>query len=390
MIELTKAANRLEGQPMFRLLEKVNERIANGEDIIHFEIGDPDFKTPSSVINACHESLLKGYTHYTNSSGDSEFKEAIADYTYRDLGFKPDMDQIVVSPGSNCLIYSVIRCLVKQGQEVLVPDPSFPTYYSVLKFLGIPAVAIPVREINDFRMNPKDIEKRITKKTKLLIINSPQNPTGSVITPEEIKEIYDIAVKKDIYILSDEIYRHMSYDDCVSSPSKYDYCKERTIMMTGFSKVYAMTGWRLGYMIGPTELCEKIGLLLQTTISCTNTFIQKTGAMLLNTGCEEVRAMIEVLRKRRKIIVDGLNDIPGISCVIPKGAFYVFPNITKTGMDSQEFADFMLKNGVALLPGPNFGKYCEGYVRMCYCTSTENIKKGLERIKNALRAKMAM
>jgi aspartate/methionine/tyrosine aminotransferase len=386
---LTLSSQRLEGQPMFRLLEKVNERIARGEDIIHFEIGDPDFETPQYIVKACLSSMLKGDTHYTNSSGDPAFKQAIVDYTEKDLGFTPDLNQIVVSPGSNCLIYCVIKCLVESDEEVIIPDPSFPSYYSVLNFLGITAVPVPLREINEFRMNPKDIRDRITKRTKLIILNSPQNPTGSVINKEEIQEIYDIAAANDIFILSDEIYRRMSYGEPVYSPCVYDHCKETTIMMTGFSKAFAMSGWRLGYMIGPEALCEKVSLLLQTTVSCTNSFIQKAGiAVLENHKHPDMDVIMTELWERKRIIVEGLNAIEGISCVDPKGAFYVFPNITGTGMDSQQFADFMLENGVALLPGTNFGKYCEGYVRLCYCTSIDNIREGLRRIKNALGTKM--
>ncbi|HUS88923.1 MAG TPA: pyridoxal phosphate-dependent aminotransferase [Desulfosporosinus sp.] len=388
MIQLSQSANRLEGQPMFRLLEKVNKRIADGEDIIHFEIGDPDFDTPQNILKASISSMMKGDTHYTASSGDIKLKQAIIDYTNTDLGFSPSVDQIVISPGSNCLIHAIIKCLVDEDEEVILPDPSFPTYYSVLKLLNIIGVPVPLREINEFRMNPRDIQDRITTKTKLIILNSPQNPTGSVIKHSEIQEIYDIAAKHHIFILSDEIYRLMSYDDAVSSPCVYDHCKDTTIMMTGFSKAFAMSGWRLGYMVGPVEIAEKVSLLLQTTVSCTNSFVQKAGieALTLNDARREhLEKMMAELRQRRFLMVEGLNAIDGISCVTPKGAFYVFANITKTKLDSQQFADLMLENGVALLPGPNFGKYCEGYVRLCYCTSTDNITEGLKRIGNALR-----
>ena len=386
MIELTKASKRLAGQPMFRLLEEVNERIANGQDIIHFEIGDPDFDTPQSIVKACLASMLKGDTHYTNSSGDPEFKKSIVAYTKRDSGFSPDLKQVVVAPGSNSLIYCIIKCLVEQDEEVIVPDPSFPSYYSVLKFLGTRATPVPLRETNEFRMNPRDIRERIVAKTKLIILNSPQNPTGSVINEKEIKEIYEIAKENNIFILSDEIYKMMSYGEPVPSPCIYDHCKTNTIMMTGFSKAYAMSGWRLGYMVGPEELCEKVSLLLQTIVSCTNSFVQKAGIAALAQEPEELKKMMGELEERRKAIVDGLNSIPGISCVTPKGAFYVFPNITKTKMDSQQFADLMLKHGVALLPGTNFGNYGEGFVRMCYCTSIANIKEGIKRIKHALKS----
>jgi aspartate aminotransferase len=384
--KLTDAAHRLEGQPMFRLLDRVKALEMHGKSIVHFEIGDSDFNTPPKIVETCMDSLKQGETHYSSSFGLLDLRTAIAEHTKRDMGFKPSINQILVSPGANALIYFVIQCLVKPGEEVILPDPAFSTYYSVLKFLNIKAVRVPLKEKNGFRMDPEDLRRAITPATKLIIINSPHNPTGSVMTRSEIDAVFAIAKQHDLFILSDEIYRLMSYSTQVSSPSSKDFCRERTIVITGFSKSFAMTGWRLGYMIGPEELVEKISLLLQTIISCVPTFVQRAGIAALKESHTEISSMMAELKARRDIIVAGLNQLPGVSCAKPDGAFYVFPNITNTGMTSDEFAETMLEEaGVALLPGPNFGEHAEGYVRLCYATSIDQINEGLARIRGVLK-----
>ncbi len=388
--KLTGYAHRLEGQPMFRLLDKVKQLENQGKSIIHFEIGDPDFHTPAIAVEACIKALNDGQTHYVSSSGLQELKAAIANHALRDLKFKPDVNQIVISPGANALIYFIIQCLVKPDEEVIVPTPAFSTYYSVLKLLNLKAACVPLKEENNFRMDPDDIASRVTPKTKLIIINSPQNPTGSVMTEKEISAVYSIAREHNLFILSDEIYRLMSYDCIPASPSMFDHCRERTIIMTGFSKSFAMTGWRLGYMIGPNELAEKIALLIQTIVSCVPPFIQKAGIPLLQEDPKEARQMMKELKSRRDTIVEGLNRLPGVSCVKPEGAFYVFPNIQATGMTGEEFANVMLEEaGVALLPGTSFGDNCDGYVRLCYATSIENIRLGLDRMRAVLEKRIA-
>ena len=277
--KLSDAALNLEGQPMFKVLAKVQEMESRGESIIHFEIGDPDFSTPSNVINIACESLKNGETHYTNSMGLYDFREAICDVTEKSRGFRPDINQVLVTPGANIIIYYAIRCLVNPGDEVIVPDPGFPSYYSVLKFCNVTPVRVPLREANDFRMSPIDVKKRITSKTRLIIINSPQNPTGSLMKLEEINEIAQIAEENNLYLYSDEIYSRMIFDDSVSfaTPSSLDSCKKRTIVANGFSKAFAMTGWRLGVAIGPEEVIQKMSILLQTTSSCVSSFIQRAG-----------------------------------------------------------------------------------------------------------------
>lgn len=372
---------------MFKVLEKVQEMQRQGKDVIHFEIGDPDFSTPKNIAEAAIKAIREGKTHYAPSIGIKELREAACQTTLKSRGFLPSLEQVLVAPGANILIYYAVRCLVNPGDEVIVPDPGFPTYYSVIKSCGAVAVHVPLKEENGFRMSPADVRKSITDKTRLIILNSPQNPTGSVMTPEEIAEIAEIAEEFDIFLFSDEIYSRMIFDEHVkfSSPGSRDKCKNRTIIANGFSKAFAMTGWRIGVAIGPEDVIAKMSLLLQTTSSCVPPFIQYAALEAIHGDQTEVREMANEYKERRDLLVNGLNSIDGISCVMPGGAIYAFPNITKTGMTSEEFSDFILKEAnVALLPGTNFGNNGEGYVRMCYVNSKENIKEGLKRIKTAL------
>jgi aspartate aminotransferase len=389
MMRLSESAKRLEGQKMFQILAKAQELERHGKNILHFEIGDPDFDTPKNIVEEACYSLKKGYTHYASSSGMLELKVAAADVTEKSRGFRPDLNQILVTPGANVQIYYALACAVNPGEEVRIPNPGFVSYRSIINFIGAKAISIPLYEKNEFRLNPGEVEKAVTNKTKMIIINSPNNPTGAVMKREEIEEVYEISKKHNIYLLSDEIYARMIYSDSetkFNSPSKYDSCKERTIVVNGFSKSYAMTGWRLGVVTGPAELIEKMGLLLEITSSCVSPFIQKSGIEALKGSQEPIKLMVEEFRKRRDLTLEGLNSIPNISCSKPKGAFYAFPNISKTKMKSEEFCDYVLKEaGVALCPGSFFGSYGEGYVRFCYANSLDNIEKGIERIRNVLK-----
>ena len=391
MKRLSNAAGKLKGQEMFQILSKAKELERQGREIIHFELGDPDFDTPENIVEAACASLKNKDTHYTSSGGLHELKVAAADVTEKSRGFRPDLTQILITPGANVQIYYAIACTVEPGEEVIVPDPGFVSYFSIIDFLGAKAVRIPLHENNEFRLNPDDVEKAITEKTRMIIINSPSNPTGAVMTEQEIKKVYDIAEKHDLYLLSDEIYARMLYtgnENKFSSPSKYDPCKERVIIINGFSKSYAMTGWRLGVVTAPADLIEKMTLLLETTTSCVSPFVQKAGLAALKGDQDLTFKMIEEYRKRRDIIVEGLNTLPGVRCLKPKGAFYVFPNIEKTGMTSREFTDFILdKAGIALAPGTIFGNYGEGYVRLAYANSIDNINKAIEKMKYALENK---
>lgn len=382
MREISINAQHIEGQPMFRLIDKVKRLEAQGHKIIHLEIGDPDFGTPRTIIEAAKNSLDSGETHYESSWGLPEFVDAIKQTTQRSRGFTPDTHQVLVTPGANIAIFYAVFCLSNPGQEVLVPDPGFPTYLSAIRMCGAVPVPYPLRDKNAFRMRAEDIEPLITERTRLLIINSPQNPTGAITEPAALKEIYELAVKHDLYIYSDEIYARMIYgEEDFFSIAGLDQCKDRVILSNGFSKAFAMTGWRLGAVVAPHDVAERMMLLLQTTSSCVPTFVQRAGIEAITGDQKPVREMMEEYKYRRDLLVNGLNKIPGITCHLPGGAFYAFPDISSFGMTSENFADVMLeKAGVALLPGDNFGKQGNGFVRICYASSRENITAALERI----------
>ena len=376
---------------MFQILARAQELEREGKEIIHLEIGDPDFDTPSNIVDACSDALKNGKTHYTASSGMREFKEIAAEVTEKSRKFKPDLNQILVTPGANVQIFYAIACVANPGEEIIIPDPSFVSYNSIIRFLGCKPVKVPLKEENEFRMSPKDVEKAITDKTRMIIINSPHNPSGAVMSEEELAEIYEIAKKHDVYLLSDEIYARMIYEDSETkffSPSIFDKCKERVLVVNGFSKSYAMTGWRIGTVMGPENLIEKMGLLLETTTSCVSPFLQLACIEALRGSQEPIAEMMKEFRRRRDFIVEKLNSLPKVHCVEPKGAFYVLLNIKNLGLSSEEFTDLMLeKAGVATCPGVYFGESGEGYVRFCYANSMENIEKGIERIRRIMDQK---
>jgi len=385
--KLSKISSQIDGQPMFKLLDKIKKLESDGKDIIHFEIGDPDFDTPKNISDATIDALKNGNTHYVSSFGLVEFRQKIREYIEKSRGFKPTLEQVLVTPGANIVIFYAINCLVDPGEEIIFPDPGFPTYSAAVKMCNASPVRIPLLESNEFRMNPDDIEKSITKKTKMIIINSPQNPTGSVMTKDEIKATYEIAEKHDLFLYSDEIYSKLIYDNNkYSSPSIFDKCKDRTILADGFSKAYAMTGWRLGSVVGPSDIIEKMQLLLETTSSCVPPFIQKAGIEAIDGDQTFHEYMHNEYRKRRDLIVRELNSIESINCVMPGGAFYVFINIKKTNMTSEQFCDYILEDAnVAILPGTSFGRFGEGYVRMCYAVKQELIVDAVERIRNSVK-----
>lgn len=388
MKHLSIAAISVEGQPMFKMLDKVQKLERTGNGILHFELGEPNFDTPPNIVEAACHALKNGETHYTSSMGLYAFREVVQQTTQISRGFMPDIEQILVTPGANAIIYLAVSCLVNPGEEVIVPDPGFPTYYSAIRYCGAIPVTVPLHESNQFRLNPDDLRKRITSKTRLIIINSPSNPTGAVMTPDEIDEVARIAEEHDIYLLSDEIYARMVFDgeNRFHTPAILDQCKERTIIINGFSKAFAMTGWRLGVAIGPKDVIEKMGLVVQTIVSCVPPFIQLAGIEAIKGNQSVLTDMLTAYQQRRDVLVEGLNNIPGIKCVKPEGALYAFPNISGTGMTSDEFADFALeKAGVALLPGNNFGEHGEGYVRLCYVNTLKNIELAINKLKQAIK-----
>ena len=388
MKSLSDVAYQIDGQPMFKILDLAQKLEREGKKILHFELGEPDFDTPSNIVSAACDALKSGDTHYTSSMGLYDFREVAQKATLHSRGFLPTIELVLVAPGANSIIYLAIKCLVNPDEEVIVPDPGFPTYYSAIKACGAKAVTVKLKEENQFRLDPNDLENAITSKTRLIILNTPSNPTGSVMLPDEIRQVAEIARKHDIYLLSDEIYGRLIFNNEKSflSPSYIDHCKERTIILNGFSKAFAMTGWRLGVAIGPEEVIEKMGLLVSTIVSCVPPFIQRAGIEAISGDQSALVKMKNEYDNRRKILVDGLNTIDGISCIEPDGAIYAFPNISGTGMTSDEFANFALeKAGVALLPGNNFGEAGEGFVRICYVNTSDNIKKAIENIKKALK-----
>jgi aspartate/methionine/tyrosine aminotransferase len=371
----------------FEVLAKARALEKQGKEVVHLEIGEPDFDTPKNIKEAAVKALNSGYTHYTPSAGMPELRQAVAEYISktRKLDVKPE--EVVVTPGAKPIMFFSILALVNPGDEVLYPNPGFPIYESLINFVGAKPVPIPLKEENDFSLDPEYVKKMITKKTKMIILNSPENPTGGVVTREQLKVIADsIANRNDVFVLSDEIYSRIVYEGKHESITQFSGMKDKTILLDGFSKTYAMTGWRLGYGVMRKDLAEKVAQLMTNSNSCTCAFTQLAGVEALTGPQKEPERMDEEFKKRREVIVPGLNNIEGITCKKPHGAFYVFPNITGTGMDCRKLGDHLLYNaGVAVLPGTSFGKYGEGYLRLSFANSVENIKKALDRIAKAVK-----
>ena len=384
MAELSKGANKIYGEAAFEVLAKAQELERQRKHILHFEIGEPDMETPENISKAGIQAIKEKKTHYVPSIGVLELRKAVQDEVEKTRGYRPDLEQIVITPGLKPGIFFSMLSIVNPGDEVIFQDPGYPTYGSVSSFIGAKSVRVPLLEENEFRMNPDDIKERITKKTKLIIVNSPQNPTGSVMTKSELEELAELAEEHDIFVVSDEIYSKMTYETDHYTPTARDQAKERTVLLDGFSKYYAMTGWRLGYMIAPTKMVERLQDFLVSAISCTASPIQWAGIEALTGNQDFISKMMARFKEKRDKIVKGLNSIKNFTCLSPKGAFYAFPNITKTGMNSQECADHLLYNaGVAVLPGTAFGPYGEGYLRFSYATTLENIDAAIERIKES-------
>ncbi|MHA1911647.1 MAG: pyridoxal phosphate-dependent aminotransferase [Candidatus Kariarchaeaceae archaeon] len=382
MKKLAQGMYRILGEGAFEYLAKAQALERQGREILHFEIGQPDFPTPQHIKEAAFEAINNNFTGYVAPTGILELKEAIQEEIEQSRGFRPDIDQILVLPGAKPGIFFPMMAVTDPGDEIIYPDPGFPTYGSVAKYLNAGEVPVALKEENEFRLNPDDIAAKITPKTKLLILNSPQNPTGSVMTKSELEEIAELAEENDFFVLADEIYSKMLYDAKFHSVTARDETKERTILLDGFSKSYSMTGWRLGYIVGPKELIEKMGLVAINSFSCSTSFVQKAGIAALEGSQEGLYEMMNAFRERRDAIVKGLNDIPNFSCLTPEGAFYAFPNIKATGKTSKEMADFILNEaGVCCLPGSAFGPNGEGYLRLSYATSVEKIKQAIEKIK---------
>jgi len=377
----------LETETAFEALAKAKALEKQGKDIVHLEIGEPDFDTPKNIKDAVTKALDAGYTHYTPSAGMPEVRQVIAEYISktRKLDVKPE--EVVITPGGKPIMFFSMLALVSSGDEVMYPNPGFPVYESLIKFVDAKPVPIPLKEENEFSFDPEYVKKKITNKTKMIILNSPENPTGGVIPREQLKVIADcMEDRDDVFVLSDEIYSRIIYEGKPESISQFPGMKEKTIILDGFSKTYAMTGWRLGYGVMRKDLAGKMAQLMTNSNSCTNVFVQLAGVEALKGPQTEPERMVAEFKKRREVIVDGLNEIKGITCTKPHGAFYAFPNITGTGMNSRKLGDHLLQNaGVAVLPGISFGQYGEGYLRLSFANSIENIKKALGRIEKSLK-----
>ena len=384
-MQLAARMGQLGTESAFEVLAKAKRLEAQGRDIVHLEIGQPDFTTPAHICEAAYRAMQDGYTGYSPSAGIMEFREAAAEYVGESRGVSVSPEQIAVTPGAKPIIFFSVLACVNEGDEVIYPDPGFPTYESVVRFVGAKPVPIPLVESSQFRFRMEDLHRVVSDRTKLLIINSPQNPTGGVLTQEDLAEIARLAIKHDFLVLSDEVYSRILYDGEHTSVLSIPGMAERTILIEGHSKTYAMTGWRLGYGVMPTTLAEAVTLLMINSNSCTCTFTQVAGVAALKGTQEPVNEMVREFQGRRDAIVAELNTIPGVTCAKPSGAFYVFPNITAFGKPAQQIADYLLDEAnVALLPGTSFGQYGEGYLRISYATSMANLMEAASRLREAL------
>ncbi len=373
--------SRLGTETAFEVLQRARALEATGRSIVHLEIGEPDFDTPPFIRRAAAEALEEGWTHYGPSAGLPEFRKIIADQWRAERGIPCDAENVVVTPGAKPIMFFVMLALLEEGDEVLYPNPGFPIYESVANFVNARPVPLALREANDFDLDLKELERKITSRTRLLVLNSPHNPTGAVLKPETVEGIAALARKHGFHVLSDEIYARTQYEGRHLSIASLPGMAERTIVLDGFSKTYAMTGWRLGFGIMDQALAVHVARLMTNSNSCTATFVQRAGMTALTGPQAEVKAMVEEFRVRRDTILKGLNALPGVRCFRPRGAFYAFPNITGTGTKSAELAKLLLEQaGVACLSGTAFGAHGEGYLRFSYANSLVNIRSALHSI----------
>ena len=384
---LADRTNRLGTETAFEVLARAKALEAQGKSIIHLEIGEPDFDTPRHIIEAAHKALDEGWTHYGPASGDINLKEAIVDEIKSSRNIDIGVENVVVTPGAKPIMFFGILSCVEEGDEVIYPNPGFPIYESMINFIGAKPVPLTLREEKDFSFEIDELSDLINDKTRMIIINSPQNPTGGVLSLEDLEQIASLVAERDIIVMTDEVYSRMVYDGEHHSILSLDGMKGKTILIEGFSKTYAMTGWRLGYGVMPENVADMVSKFMVNSNSCTASFTQRAGIQALTGSQEDSENMIAEFKERKSVIVDGLNAIPGISCRTPKGAFYVFPNIKETGMTSEEAENKFLNDaGVACLKGTSFGANGEGYIRFSYANSKENIREALERIERVLTA----
>ncbi len=378
-----RAVTDLEPEGAYRTLAAAQQLESQGRQIIHLEIGEPDFQTPSMIAERGIESIRQGKTRYTPAAGLAELRQTIAEQTGTRLGLKITADQVVIGPGAKPLLFLPTLALISSGDEVIYPDPGFPSYEAMIRVSGGTPVPCRMDSNQNFSSHLETIEQRITPRTRMIVINSPCNPTGTVLNLKQLEAIASIAIEHDLWVISDEIYRNLTYPPVQHhSMLCIPEMQERTILVDGFSKSHAMTGWRLGYGIMPSGLAEKVGLLMVHSVGCTAEFTQHAGLAALHCCEEQSIAMRDIYQSRRDLIVQRLNQIDGIHCETPSGAFYVFPDVSFLGRSSQSIADALLHDvGVAVLPGTAFGAAGEGYLRLCYANHHDNLHQAMDRIE---------
>jgi aspartate aminotransferase len=386
-VKLAQRMGRLGTESAFEVLAKAKALEAQGREIVHLEIGEPDFDTPAHVIAAAQQALDKGFTHYVPAPGIPELRTTVAEFLERTGRMRTSPDRVLITPGAKPIMFFTILALCEEGDEVLYPDPGFPMYASIASFAGAKPVPVPLREENGFVIDPDELRSLVTDRTKLLILNSPHNPCGSASTPEQLEAIAEIAIEHDLVVLSDEVYWALRYDGEHHSVLDVDGMRERTILLDGWSKTFAMTGWRLGFGVFPEPLVEPVTRLMINSFSCTSAFSQYAAIAALEGPWDDVDRMLDAFRERREVIVSGLNAVPGVSCVEPGGAFYAFPNIGELGLSASDLADRLLDEaGVACLPGTSFGVYGENHLRFSYANSVENIRRALDAFTELVKA----
>jgi len=389
-MELVKGMAGLGAESAFEVLAKARALEAQGKSIIHLQIGEPDFPTPKHIIEAGQKALADGYTKYGPTQGMPEARAAIARYVSRTRGIEVGPERVCIVPGAKPIMYFAMIALLGPGDEAIYPNPAFPIYESMIRFQGATPVPIPLKEEAGWTLDMDLLESKLTPKTKMIILNSPANPTGGIMTPQDVERLAHLCKDRDLIVLSDEIYTRIVYEGGFpASVSQYPWMLDKTIILDGFSKTYSMTGWRLGYGVMPPQLVGATVQLMGNSNSCTATFTQIAGIAALEGPQDDVDMMVAKFKERRDVIVKGLNEIPGFTCTLPKGAFYAFPNVKGTGIPSKELAEMILQEaGVACLDGRGFGEYGAGYIRFSYANSLDNIQEALRRIK-ALSAKWA-
>ncbi len=385
-MHLAARMSRLGTETAFQVLAQAKALESEGKDIVHLEIGEPDSDTPDHIVESAIQALREGWHHYTPAAGILELREAIAKEISKTRRISVDPEQVVVTPGAKPIIFFSLLALVESGDEVIYPNPGFPIYQSMIECAGARAVAIPLREQLDFRLDVQELLQALTPRTRVVILNSPSNPTGSVLSGDDLAQLAEALADTEIVVLSDEIYSHILYQGEHQSIASLPGMKKRTIILDGFSKTYAMTGWRLGYGVMHVELAEQVTKLMINSNSCTAAFTQVAGIAALKSDQTPVAKMVETFRERRDHVVKLLNQIKGISCQVPLGAFYVFPRVSDLGLKSSELERLLLHEaGVAALSGTAFGEHGEGYLRISYATSLNELDKGVERIAQVAR-----